>query len=220
MAQHIVAAWSLLTRRILPTATLIIVGLCVLSGQLLEFNVTPEFTLRQLGDVFIDWASILFAFALLLGLLNLAQAHLRRIQQRGEDWSYSVVLLVTMGIVLVAGLSGPTSTSLHWIFRHLITPLQATLLSLTVFFIVGAAWRLFRQHSFSALLMLVTTIIILLGQIPLSEQLGLEFAQFKQWVLDVPNLAGQRGILLGIALGTVITGVRVLLGIHHKQFFS
>lgn len=220
MAQHVVAALSGLTRRSLPTAILISVGLCVLGGQLLEFELAPEFTLRQLSHVFVDWASILFAFALLLGLLNLAQAHLRRIQQRHEDWSYSVILLVTMGIVLLAGLSGPTSTSLHWIFRHIITPLQATLLALMVFFIASAAWRMFRMRSLGTLIMLVTAVIVLLGQMPLGERFGLEFTQLKQWVLDVPNLAGQRGILLGVALGTIVTGVRLLLGINHKRFFS
>jgi hypothetical protein len=220
MAQRLASSLSWLIRRGLPTATLIIVGLCVLGGRLLEVELAPNFTLRQVGDVFVDWASILFAFALLLGLLNLAQAHLRRIQQRTEDWSYSVILLVTMGLVLLAGLSGPTSTSLHWIFRHVITPLQATLLSLMVFFIVSAAWRMFRMRSLGTFIMLVTAIIILLGQMPLGERFGLEFAFLKQWILDVPNLAGQRGILLGVALGTVVTGVRLLLGINHKQFFS
>jgi hypothetical protein len=220
MVQRIAASLSGLTRRVLPTTTLIIVGLCVLGGRLLEFELAPEFTLRQLSDVFVEWASILFAFALLLGLLNLAQAHIRRIQQRHEDWSYSVILLATMGIVLLAGLSGSTSTSLHWIFRHVITPLQATLLSLMVFFIASAAWRMFRMRSLGAFIMLVTAVIVLLGQMPLSERLGLEFSQLKQWVLDVPNLAGQRGILLGVALGTIVAGVRLLLGINHKQFFS
>jgi len=125
-----------------------------------------------------------------------------------------------MGLVLLAGLSGPTSTSLHWIFRHVITPLQATLLSLMVFFIASAAWRMFRTRSLGTFIMLVTAIIILLGQMPLGERFGLEFAFLKQWILDVPNLAGQRGILLGVALGTVVTSMRLLLGINHKQFFS
>jgi hypothetical protein len=35
----------------------------------------------------------------------------------------------------------------------------------------------------------------------------------KDWVLDVPALAGARGILLGVALGTAATGLRVLLGL-------
>ena len=35
----------------------------------------------------------------------------------------------------------------------------------------------------------------------------------KDWVFDVPMLAGMRGILLGVALGTLATGLRVLLGV-------
>ncbi|MCZ2098096.1 MAG: hypothetical protein LC121_17870 [Anaerolineae bacterium] len=36
--------------------------------------------------------------------------------------------------------------------------------------------------------------------------------EIRQWLLAVPVSAGARGILLGIALATVVTGVRVLIG--------
>jgi hypothetical protein len=50
----------------------------------------------------------------------------------------------------------------------------------------------------------------LLGTTPL---LGFEWlSDIRDWLIHVPGMAGIRGLLLGVALGTVITGIRVLLG--------
>jgi len=52
-----------------------------------------------------------------------------------------------------------------------------------------------------------------LGQVPVGAVLWDQLPIIKDWVLDVPALAGMRGILLGVGLGTAATGMRVLLGI-------
>jgi hypothetical protein len=36
--------------------------------------------------------------------------------------------------------------------------------------------------------------------------------QIRDWVLSVPVSAGTSGILIGVALGTVVVGLRLLLG--------
>jgi hypothetical protein len=36
---------------------------------------------------------------------------------------------------------------------------------------------------------------------------------FRDWVVNVPVMAGSRGILLGIALGTIVSGLRLLVGV-------
>jgi hypothetical protein len=56
-------------------------------------------------------------------------------------------------------------------------------------------------------------VIVLLGQVPIGARLWDQLPVIKDWVLEVPALAGARGILLGVALGTAATGLRVLLGI-------
>jgi hypothetical protein len=57
------------------------------------------------------------------------------------------------------------------------------------------------------------SIIVLLGQVPVGARLWDQLPVIKDWVLEVPALAGARGILLGVALGAAATGLRVLLGI-------
>jgi hypothetical protein len=34
----------------------------------------------------------------------------------------------------------------------------------------------------------------------------------RTWIVQVPSVGGARGILLGVALGTIATGLRILMG--------
>ena len=53
---------------------------------------------------------------------------------------------------------------------------------------------------------MVVVVIVLLGQVPFFDPL----TAVKDW-MTVPALAGTRGILFGVALGTVVTGLRCLM---------
>jgi len=34
------------------------------------------------------------------------------------------------------------------------------------------------------------------------------------WIMDVPNLAGQRAIMIGISLGVISMSLRIILGVE------
>jgi membrane-bound metal-dependent hydrolase YbcI (DUF457 family) len=96
------------------------------------------------------------------------------------------------------------------VFDYVIAPLGAALAALVVFTLVLAAFRLLRvRRSAGVVLFLLVVVIVLLGSTPL---VGLEWlADLRDWIVNVPGMAGMRGLLLGVALGTVITALRVLL---------
>ncbi len=79
-------------------------------------------------------------------------------------------------------------------------------------FIVTAAFRAFRVNNFESFFFVLFAIIVLLGQVPISIYLWPELPIVKDWIINVPALAGVRGILLGVALGTIATGLRILMG--------
>jgi hypothetical protein len=110
---------------------------------------------------------------------------------------------------------GPQGSIVDFIVRYVQRPLQATLFSLLAFFAAAAAWRAFRTRSVPSLVMFVACMLVLLGSITLNLGDGWKLiVETRNWVMNVPVLAGARGILLGIALGTIVTGARILVGIE------
>jgi hypothetical protein len=168
------------------------VGLLVLA----DFFVNSD-SINALGLYLVRAASVVAAFALALGMVNVLTVHLGKVYARDRSWGYSMVLLgslfFTLGVGFVTG--GPASPQMQQLFEVVLFPLEATLFSLLGFFVVTAAFRAFRVKNFETGLFVTFAMVI------------------KDWVLDVPALSGARGILLGVALGTVATGLRVLLGL-------
>jgi len=192
-------------KRSITTAIAISVGLFVL----LDFFVQNAF-IGVLKFVFVRWAIIVAAFAIILGFFNVLIVHLNKILRFKQGWFYSIFLVLTMMVVLLLGLiEGPQGSLTSRIFQYVLFPLQATIFSLLAFFVASAAYRAFRLRSWESALLVITGVIVLLGQVPLWGALTVA----KERILEVPSMAGARGILLGVALGTVATGLRVLLGI-------
>jgi hypothetical protein len=199
-----------LISRILSTVVAMTVGLVVLA----DFFVNSD-SIDALGLYLIRTASIVAAFALVLGVVNVLTVHLNKVYNRDKGWGYSMLLLGAMFFTLGVGFltGGPGSAQMQQIFESVLFPLEATLFSLLAFFVVTAAYRTFRVKSFETGLFVIFGILVLLGQVPVGARLWDQLPVIKDWVLEVPALAGARGILLGVALGTAATGLRVLLGI-------
>jgi hypothetical protein len=195
-------------KRSIPMAIAIAIG----SLMLVDFFF-DESHINALGNFFIDSAVIVVAFALLLGLVNVLIVHLRRIVRREEGWMYSIGLLAIAAVVLVAGIPGPDSRLVRWIFDNVQLPLQAATFSLLAFFVATAAYRGFRLRRPESLAFMLAAIVVLLGQVPVGRYLSDLVPAAKDWLLAVPSTAGARGIIIGVALGTIATGVRVLMGL-------
>jgi hypothetical protein len=196
--------------RIVSSVVAMTAGLLVLA----DFFVNAS-SVNALGLYLVRTASVVAAFALILGVANVLTVHLGKVYNRDKGWSYSLVLLGAMLFTLGTGFltGGPASPQMQEIFDTILFPLEATLFSLLAFFVITAAYRAFRIRSFETGLFVVFALIVLLGQVPVGAALWDQLPVIKDWVLDVPALAGARGILLGVVLGTAATGVRVLLGI-------
>ncbi len=171
------------------------------------------------GDIFgisgllVRWATIITTFAVLLGFVNVMTVHVSRLRSRKPCTIYSAVLLISMLGTLLLGIGGPTSTNSQFIFNFILQPLEATFSALLALFIATAAFRAFRIHDLESFFFVLFALIVLLGQLPLGIYLWSELPMFKDWILTVPTMAGIRGILLGVALGTIASGLRILLGI-------
>ena len=193
-------------KRIILSVIAVAVALLVL----LDFFVDQEIV-NKAGSFFIEGAVVLGAFAMLLGLLNILAVHTTRVRKREHGWGYSIILVLTVIVMLVLGIEGPGSLPVSWVFRYVYSPLQATIFSLLAFFVATAAYRAFRVRNWESLLMVVAGAIVLLGQVPVGKLIWAQLPVLKDWLLAVPVTAGARGILLGVALGTVVAGLRLIL---------
>ena len=116
-----------------------------------------------------------------------------------------------------------------WLFEYVYNPLQATMFALLAFYVASAAFRAFRAKNTEATVLLVTAFIILLSQtyagtwltswVP-PEYPAATFPGMKAIILGVFNTAGQRAIMIGIALGVAATSLKVLLGIDRSYLGS
>ncbi len=191
-------------KRSVLTAIAISVGALVLVDRFVT-----NIYLDALGLFFLDTAIILGAFALLLGFFNVLGSHIQRIRTRQAAWPYSIILILFAFFVLAIGLTGPASPLSQEVFNAVQYPLQAAIASLLIFFVASAAFRSLRMRNFESFILVGVALIVLLGQVPLINEL----TAIKDWILTVPAMAGIRGLILGVALGTVVTGLRVLIGI-------
>ncbi|GIK40636.1 MAG: hypothetical protein BroJett011_44690 [Chloroflexota bacterium] len=204
--------------RVLATIVAIVVGLFVLADVFVStWNGDGGLgglkqTINGVGYFLVSWAAIVTAFALFLGFANVVSVHWSRIRTQKPGAIYSIVLLLSLFGTLGLGLGGPLSANGQVIFNYILQPLEATFFALLALFIATAAFRAFRVRSLESFFFVLFAVIVLLGQVPVSIYLWPEFPVIKDWVLNVPTLAGVRGILLGVSLGVIATGLRVLMG--------
>jgi hypothetical protein len=201
-------------RRTLPTAIAAIVGVVVLAAAFASHPL-----LQAISTHLIDTTVIIAAFALLLGLMNILRVHAHKIRHLQRGSLYSAVLILAMLTVLIFGFlpsgsgpSGPSQSTVQWIFHNVQVPIQATLSALMAFFVLTAAYRLLRVRSRESTLMLIAALLVLVGQVTVG--LLPVMPDVRDWILDVLAMAGVRGVLLGVALGAILTGMRLLLGVE------
>ena len=170
---------------------------------------------------------IVLAFSYFLGGANLLKINFDAIYKRQPGWPYKIVLIVAMlATVIIGAAEGQGFLNEHkiskWIYDWMYSPMQGTMFSLLAFFIASAAFRAFRIRTVEAGLLAAAALIVMLGRVPLGnvwtawlpEPVRLQGIQ--EWIMEIPQNAAKRAILIGAALGVMATGLRVILGIERS----
>lgn len=197
----------------------------------------PHAPFGESQNLFTEWVTIVQSFAIWLGALNLLKISVQKIQRQRSGWGYSVViivsLLVMLGIGFFDGFNGlnqdpPLSfrapdTGFDWIYQFVYTPLQSTMFAMLAFFVASASYRAFRARNFEATLLLIAGIFVMGGRVPLFDLASKWvtdipiFSIFADWIMTYLNTAGQRAIMIGIALGIMSSSLRIILGIERSH---
>ncbi len=168
-----------------------------------------------LWTILVNIAVIVAGMALLLGFARLLNFHLRRVQQRKSGYSLvALIAAVIFFVVLVADrfLNLGATT---FVFNAIIAPIQSSLGALLAIFLGAAAFRMMqRRRTWGTFWFLLSAIVVLLTQIPVSSDSAL--LPIRQF-FDALAMGGLRGLLLGVALGTLAVAFRVLFAIDRPQ---
>ena len=187
----------------------LITGLLVLAGYFVP-------ALAELQSILLGWAAIAAAMAAIVGVLSLISVHGDKVRRRGKGSIYSAILLVGLFIAFIFGLvpPGPAGPILGLLFKAIILPSQAALMTLLAITLLYAAVRLLRRRpDLMSIVFLISASLVLLGSatLPFGE-IPILSNWIRPWVTQVLALGGARGILIGVALGSLLTGLRVLFG--------
>ena len=110
-----------------------------------------------------------------------------------------------------------------WLYRNIYTPLSATMFALLAFFVASASYRAFRARNIQATVLLLAAFIVMAGRTPFGDWItfflpsGWQMSNLSNVVMNYFNVAGQRAIMIGIALGVVSTSLRIILGIERSH---
>ena len=196
------------------TAVAIAIGLVIVAGYFLR-PLFPMF--GPLFTVLLQWAIILAGVATLVGIVNLLSVHWKKIRARKSDALYSLVtILAFIGTLLVGIILGPTSSQFKSIVTSIQMPVEASLMAVLTVTLAFASVRLLRKRSFNLLTasFMVSALVFLILNLGFITSFLSGTPILKDFIAGINQLpiGGTRGILIGIALGTLVTGLRIILG--------
>lgn len=218
-------------RREIPLAITFIVGLAYVISYFI-----PHWPFDRFEAWFTDWFAIIAAFAIWLGAMNLMKISFVKIARRKSDWFLSVLIIVSFVTIVFFGFyegyqglntDPPSSfrdqgTAFDWLYVYVYSALSSTMFALLAFFVASASYRAFRARNFEATLLLLAAFFVMLGRVPVGDLLtgwlprDYQLSQWANWIMNVLNTAGQRAIMIGIALGLVSTSLRIILGLERS----
>ncbi|MDY6914732.1 MAG: hypothetical protein SVM86_00230 [Candidatus Cloacimonadota bacterium] len=224
--------------RKLPLIITFLVGIIVIVSEFI-----PHYPFGLISSELENWFLIISGFAIILGQLSLFKVNILKIKYKKPNWPYSVITLASFIIMVGVGIlwgtqdnSGLAGNGQHivavmgskpfdYLFHNVYQHLQATMFSLLAFFIASAAYRAFIARTFESNLLLISAILVMLGNTSLGSFLTswmpqtlnfLHLPKLAEFIMKYPTTAGQRAIMIGAGLGIIGSSLRIILGIERS----
>jgi hypothetical protein len=182
---------------------------------------------------------IVGAVALGLGAVNLFQIHGKRIIKRTPNAFFSYVFffgfftMATLGVLQKIHPNAINKNLYDLMFSGGYQNLDATMFSIIAFYITSAAYRAFRVKSVEATLLLLTAVIVMLGQITIGQMLtnwlpeqtqhwtgNFRVEVIRDWILNKANTPAVRAINFGLGIGSLAMALRIWLGLERGSYFD
>ncbi len=204
--------FSIRFRNVLLTSIAAGAGLLTLLGYFI-----PVPVLLAVRMQLVSWATLLAAVAVIIGAYSLVKAHVKNFMSFKTGGAYSLIAVLGFAGMVIAGIVTPVThiPASAFLLENVVLAGATALSALLLFVLVIAAAKVMRRPpSVIGVTFLIGLVISLIGLAPTVTGLpDLGFAGLYGWLAQVPAVAGGRGLLIGISLGVIATGLRVLLAI-------
>lgn len=193
--------------RVFTAVIAIAAGILILGGYFFP-------ALVGMQTLLLNWAIILTSVAALAGIFNLISVHTDKIRRGEKGGVFSALLVISLIATFFLGIIlRPEHSAMKSLMNGIIIPSEATLLGILTISLIYAAIRLLRRRvDVMSVFFLLTAIFLLFGSATLPFGEIPLFGTLARWVTQVWAVGGVRGILIGVALGALTTGLRVLFG--------
>lgn len=203
-------------RRSLIAATALVSGLLVLL-DLLVVNPSLGAAAGALNELLV----LLAAAAAVGGGVTLVAHHARALASGGDDSIGSIVLLMGMGAILLAGLrpgsSGSSDPVVLWLVAALLAPIAASIFALLFLFLLRAVRRGFALRFRETAVMAGAAAVVIVLLLPIGGQAGDWLSASAGWVRAVPLAGVFRGLLIGIGVMIAVSAARSLLALDRDD---
>ncbi len=213
-------------RKEAPLLITFVVSVIVMLSQVTTGSIPVlGISMPELFEQYISpWMTVVSAFALCLASVNLVMVHSRNISRKRPEWIYSLILLVTLVIygvfctyIQINPGNEAATANYSLIYNHILSPLMTGQWACLAFYVASASYRAFRARNLEATVLLVSAILVMLGAAPVGGLIWSKFPVIQRWLLDIPNMAGQRALLIGAAIGSFVACLRTMLGIERSH---
>ena len=194
--------------RVVTAFIAIATGILILTGYFFP-------SLTSVQTLLLNWAIILAGAATLVGFFNLILVHTDKIRRSEKGSVYSALLIISLVVTFLLGfVLRPEDIVMKAMMNGIIVPAEAAFMGLLTISLLYAAIRLLRRRvDVMSIIFLITAAFLIFGSATLPFGDIPVISTFARWVTQVLALGGARGILIGVALGTLTTGLRVLIGV-------
>ncbi|NLF50945.1 MAG: hypothetical protein GX577_07395 [Leptolinea sp.] len=196
----------------LTTLVAILSGLIVLLAYFIPFE-----PVRAVSDLIVNWAVSLAGVAMLVAITSLITSHWQKVRQKKAFDRYSILVIFGFALTFLIGLvfGGPGTSEYRNVVTAILVPIEAGLLGAMAIGLTAAGFRLYRANrGWMTIVFGISVILFLLLNSGIFTT-GLDIPLVKNALGVLQRLpdAGARGIIIGLALGAITTGARIILGV-------